>query len=243
MRQIALNIAALSLLLVFGAHSASAQSAVEQQGRVISVKGNLSVTRASQPSRMIGVNDLIGIGDELVTDERSEAVIQTSGGATIHIYPDSRVILNGQSSRISDFLHLFFGSIKVHVEKLSGRPNPHSLTTPTAVIAVRGTTFSVFVDDMDATMVAVDEGLVAVFNHRSPRDEVLLHPGQRTWVRGNQPPIKAQKFRGHSEHADMMPARHDGMDKAMNNSGMGRAMDPMSGGGAAGGMTGMPSHH
>jgi hypothetical protein len=138
------------------------------------------------------------------------------------------VIFNERSADVRELLHLFLGSIKVHIERLSGRPNPHKLTTPTAVIAVRGTTFSVFVDETDATLVAVDEGLVGVANVQSPDLEVLLKAGQRSWVRPGQPPQQAQAFRGRSERADLMPA--PGSQGMMgSNSGMAAGMSQQAG--------------
>jgi ferric-dicitrate binding protein FerR (iron transport regulator) len=234
-------VAAALTLLAWSSNPAVAQSPLAGQARLISVTGNLSLRRASMASRVMAVNETVGIGDELVTDAQSEAVIQAADGSTVHIYPDSRVIYNEHAAGIGDFLHLFFGSIKVHIEKLSGRPNPHSMTTPTAVIAVRGTTFSVFVDDTDATLVAVDEGLVSVANRRSAADEVLLRPGQRTWVRADQRPLRAQAFRGRSERADMMPGQRGNAGMSGNAmSGATGAMDAMSGSALSGGMTGMP---
>jgi ferric-dicitrate binding protein FerR (iron transport regulator) len=227
------NIVAVVLtLLAWAGVPAVAQTPLAGQGRVIAITGNLSVRHASLASRVLAVNENVGIGDELVTDAQSEAVIRSNDGSTVHIFPDSRVIYNEHAAGIGDFLQLFFGSIKVHIEKLSGRPNPHTMTTPTAVIAVRGTTFSVFVDDTDATLVAVDEGMVAVSNRRSPSDEVLLRPGQRTWVRADQRPLRAQVFRGGSERADMMPGQRGnaGMSgNAMNGAAMGSAMAGMPG--------------
>ncbi len=239
------TVAAAWVLAIWAAAPIAAQSLAGGQGRVVSVTGSISVKRANLGLKALALNDIVGVGDELITDALSEGVIQASDGSTVHIYPDSRVILNEPPAGFADFLHLFFGSIKVHIEKLSGRPNPHSLTTPTAVIAVRGTTFSVFVDDADATMVAVDEGMVAVSNRRSPSDEVLLRPGQRTWVRGTLPPMRAQAFRGPSEAADMMPGSggRGGMSgDAMHGAAGGGAMDHNSGsalGGRPSGMTGM----
>lgn len=236
----------IAILLMWFAVPVAAQTPVAGQGRVVSITGSVSVKRATLATRALSLNETVGIGDELVTDAQSEAIIQASDGSTVHIYPDSRVIFDQQTLGITDFLHLFFGSIKVHIEKLSGRPNPHRMTTPTAVIAVRGTTFSVFVDDTDATLVAVDEGLVAVANRSTPSDEVLLRPGQRTWVRGNQPPLMAQAFRGRSERADMMAGagamgRMSG--NAMNGTAMGGAMNAASGSTLSDrtrGMTGIP---
>jgi ferric-dicitrate binding protein FerR (iron transport regulator) len=162
-------------------------------------------------------------------------VIQSPDGSTVRIFPASRVIYNEQSRDIQDWLHLFFGSIKVHIEKLSGRPNPHNMTTPTAVIAVRGTTFSVFVDETNSTLVAVDEGVVAVANRRSRTDEILLQRGERTWVRGDQPPLRAQAFRGRSDRADLIPWRSGASQNAARN-----GMGDRSGDHTASGMTGSP---
>ena len=229
------------MLIGWASRPAAAQALATGQGRVVSVSGSLSVKRANLAARTLGLNEVIGTGDELVTDAQSEAIIQASDGSTVHIFPDSRVVFSEPSLGIADFLHLFFGSIKVHIEKLSGRPNPHSMTTPTAVIAVRGTTFSVFVDDTDATLVAVDEGLVAVSNRRAPSGEVLLRPGQRSWVRGNQPPLRAQAFRGRSEQADMMAGAQAmrGMGgNASTGSAMAGAMDANSGSALSGRMPG-----
>ena len=251
MRLSVLRAVAVALtLLACSSDLAVAQSPLAGPARIVSITGNLSVRRASAGTRALAVNQTIAVGDELVTDGQSEAIIQSADGSTIHIYPDSRVTYDEHATGISEFLHLFFGSIKVHIEKLSGRPNPHTMTTPTAVIAVRGTTFSVFVDDTDATLVAVDEGMVAVTNRGSLLDEVLLSAGERTWVRGNQRPLRAQAFRGRSERADMMPGprRNAGMSgEAINAAAKGGAMDAMSGSALSGGATGMPGklgpHH
>lgn len=245
------TIAAIAALLAWASVPVAAQIPSAGQVRVVSITGSLSVQRLGSAARSLAVNETVAIGDELVTGAQSEALIQESDGSTVHIYPDSRVVLSQPSGGITEFLHLFFGSIKVHIEKLGGRPNPHSMTTPTAVIAVRGTTFSVFVDDTDATLVAVDEGLVAVANRNSPSNEMLLRPGQRTWVRGSQPPLRAQAFRGASEHADMMPGLGAMNGMAGNAGGMsvGGAMDTRSGSALSGhipgtgGMSGAAGPH
>ena len=234
--------AALAAALLAGLTSAQAQVPDPGAARVVSLTGTLTLKGFRQESRLLRLNDPVHPGDELATGENSHAVLRTSDGSTVIIYPDSHVIFNERSADVRELLHLFLGSIKVHIEKLSGRPNPHKLTTPTAVIAVRGTTFSVFVDDMDSTLVAVDEGLVGVANLQSPDQEVLLKAGQRSWVRPGQPPQQAQAFRGRSERADLIPpsGRQSGM--ASGNPNMGAAMSQqagsMSGARGMGGMSG-----
>ena len=199
--------------------------------KVVSLIGALTVKRSREAARPLRLLDQVASGDELVSGPNSEALIQAPDGGTVRLFPDSHVIFNERSADIQEFLHLFLGSIKVHIEKLSGRPNPHKLTTPTAVIAVRGTTFSVFVDETEATLVAVDEGEVRVANVASPSQEVILRDGQRTWVQRGQPPVAAQRFRGRSERADLIPGigRQAGAGEAMHPppGGRGPGMDRM----------------
>lgn len=234
------------LLIALTARSSDAQTIPPPSsgsGRIVSLTGDLSVRRGGVQAQLLKRHDLVQVGDELITGANAEAVIQTSDGRTIRIFPDSRVIFSEGSPGIQGFLQLFLGSIKVHIEKLSGRPNPHTMTTPTAIIAVRGTTFSVFVDETDATLVAVDEGVVAVSNVRLPSQELLLRRGQKTWVRPGQPPMLAARFRGPSERADLIPGRGSmGMQGgAMGGTGMGQGSGSGSHGmGAMGGRGGPP---
>ena len=211
--------------------------------QIISLTGELSVRRGRLPVRILKLHELVQPSDELITGQNAEALIRTMDGSTVRIFPDSRVIFNEHSLDIQELLHLFLGSIKVHIEKLSGRPNPQKMTTPTAIIAVRGTTFSVFVDETDATLVAVDEGAVAVANRRSPSEEVVLGGGQRAWIRGDQPPTRAQAFRGRSERADLIPgpnAASRGMGgDGINRAGMGEMADSVSTMGSSRAMSGM----
>lgn len=242
-----LHLVILTLFLAF--QSSPAQTVPPQLpgAQIISLTGELSVRRGRLPVQVLKLHESVQAGDELITGQNSEALIRTSDGSTVRIFPDSRVIFSEQSQDIHEFFHLFLGSIKVRIEKLSGRPNPQKMTTPTAIIAVRGTMFSVFVDETDATLVAVDEGTVAVANRRSPSEEVLLHGGQRAWIRGDQPPTRAQAFRGRSERADLIPGPNAarGMGgEGMNRAGMGEMADSMPASGssrAMGGMGGMSS--
>lgn len=198
--------AVLAMGLLVALTSVQAQPPDPGAARVVSLTGALTLRSFRQDARILRINDAVHSGDELATGENSQAMLRTGDGSTVIVYPDSRIIFNERSADVRELLHLFLGSIKVHIEKLSGRPNPHKLSTPTAVIAVRGTTFSVFVDDVESTLVAVDEGLVGVANVRTPGQEVLLKAGQRTWVRHGQSPQEAQMFQGRSERADLMPA-------------------------------------
>jgi len=237
------------LLCLFVAAPASVWAQPAAGARVTALTGSLNVVRMRQTPRALGLNDPVLNGDELITGENSYATIHTTSGATVEIFPDSRLVFSERSADIQEFLRLFFGSIKVYIEKITGRPNPHKMTTPTAVIAVRGTIFSVFVDENDSTLVAVEEGVVGVTNVRYPDQEVILQRGQRTWVHEGQPPQQAQAFRGRSERADLAPPRmgvmgSDAAAGAMQGSmeQMDQRMENMSGSRGMGGMGSNSKH-
>jgi len=206
--------------------------------RVVSLTGTLTVTRLRQDPWLLRLHDAVQSGDELATGENSQAVLRSADGSTVVVYPDSRLVFNERSADVRELLHLFLGSIKVHIERISGRPNPHKMTTPTAVIAVRGTTFSVFVDDTDSTLIAVEEGEVAVANTQLPGQEVVLRAGQRTWVRPGQLPQQARAFRGRSERADLA----QGMGRGREAAGM-QQMDTMMGSRGMGAMSARTNPH
>jgi hypothetical protein len=78
--------------------------------------------------------------------------------------------------------------VKVYIQHLNGIPNPNNVSSPTAVISVRGTVFEVSVEDQDGTtFVSVDEGLVAVRSKAPAGGEVLLQPTESIRVFKNQP--------------------------------------------------------
>ena len=93
---------------------------------------------------------------------------------------------------LGDLLDLFLGRVKIHIQKLGGRPNRNRIFTPTAVISVRGTTFDVQVDENETTTVLVDEGLVSVAHRLLPsNDEIPVGEGESLTVYRDAPLAKA----------------------------------------------------
>ena len=101
------------------------------------------------------------------------------------------------------------GASRSTLRSLGGRPNYNRVTTPTAVISVRGTTFDVEVEEEDTTLVSVDEGQVAVQHALLPSKEPkILNGGEYVRVYKNQPlaqrsmdktPVIQQALRAASE--------------------------------------------
>jgi len=86
----------------------------------------------------------------------------------------------------SDLLNVVIGKVKVHIQHLPGIPNPNNVTTPTALISVRGTIFLVDVqDEQGTTTVSVDEGLVEVRHLKVASKSILIHPGEAKTVDPN----------------------------------------------------------
>ena len=185
------NLTVLVVLLLVALPMWAAPNGV--QGQMAAVKGNVSLVRGQASPVLLHKHDTVEAGDEILTDHKSSATIRMPDGSTVRIYPDSHVVLRTETGSWKEFLHVFLGTVRVQIEKLSGRPNPKSMTTPTAIIAVRGTIFSVSVDQTGDTQVGVGEGLVSVASLLQPQNEVLLKPGQSCWMRhGQQRPTQPQ---------------------------------------------------
>jgi hypothetical protein len=84
-------------------------------------------------------------------------------------------------------VNLMIGQVRFYIQRLGGRPNPYSVQTPTALIAVRGTVFDVNVDPAQIVEVRCLEGRVTVENLGR---EVVLDEGFKTLVRPNEIPLR-----------------------------------------------------
>jgi len=115
------------------------------------------------------------------------AKFQVSDGSTFEVFPNSEVTFR-KSYGIGDLLNVWMGKVKVYIQHTPLVPNPNNVTTPTALISVRGTIFDVDVQDLDGTtFVTVDEGLVDVRHLLVASRIVSLHPGESVQVLPNIP--------------------------------------------------------
>ena len=88
------------------------------------------------------------------------AKFQVSDGSTFEVFSNSELVFRKTYS-IGDLLNVWMGKVKVYIQHLPGIPNPNNVTTPTALISVRGTVFDVEVEDLEGTtFVSLDEGIV-----------------------------------------------------------------------------------
>ena len=140
------------------------------------------------------VNDELAAGDLIKTFKGGRLVLGLSDGSQAIIGEQTTVEIADLSRSPRTIFNVLRGKTRIRVEKMGGRPNPYRVNTPTAVIAVRGTLFDVFVSDKE-TQVRVHEGEVSVSNQASPDVLVILPPGWSTRVRPARPPDSPSTFR------------------------------------------------
>jgi hypothetical protein len=168
------------------AQQANAQS--DSLATVIKQQGIVSVIKdASKYSTALFQGSTVRAGQMITTGPDGYALFQVADGSTFEVFPNSQVTFRGTTG-INDLLNVWIGKIKVYIQHLPGIPNPNNVQTPTALISVRGTVFTVDVEDLEGTTrVSVDEGMVAVKNLRKGGNIVTLHPGEGTVVDPNVP--------------------------------------------------------
>jgi len=156
--------------------------------RVVLETGQVSVLRGVPQALFVG-ND-VKHQELIVTGHDGYARFEVSDGSTFEVFPDSKVVFHDNPTpTYKDLLNVVIGRIKVFIQHVNG-PNYNSVTTPTAVISVRGTVFVVDVEDDDGTtVVAVDDGLVQVRNLTAPGPEPMLKPGDAIRIYRGQPLI------------------------------------------------------
>jgi FecR protein len=118
---------------------------------------------------------------------KGSMLLDLQDGSQVLVKPNSHVVLKAPNQEKGYWLELLLGKISAKVQKRLGNAPSFRMGTPTAVITVRGTRFSVDVDKKKRTHVEVYEGLVEVagFFHGAP---VMVRPGYSTGVEQNRDP-------------------------------------------------------
>lgn len=161
----------------------------ESSAKVLQITGRVSLLRG-QEQWALNTGDWVANRQTIITGADGFAVLQVQDGSRIEVFPNSHLVFrNNAGDTTKELLDLFLGRVKVFVEKFGGKPNPNRVTTPTAVISVRGTIFDVQIEDDDATtLVSVEEGVVVVkhnvFAYTEPK---TLNAGEYVRVYRNQP--------------------------------------------------------
>src|ERR1035437_6718624 len=161
--------------------------AQDTAAKALVINGDVSVRRDGNPWALFEGNT-VRPQQMVKTGADGYARFQVFDGSTFEVFPNSQVMFRANPPSWKDLLDVVIGRVKVYIQHLNGVPNPNNVSSPTAVISVRGTVFEVVVEDEDGTtFVSVDEGLVGVRSKAVASAEVLLHPAESIRVFKNQP--------------------------------------------------------
>jgi len=140
------------LALVAGLTAASAAFAQDENaGMVVASRGEV-IAMSNGGSRELKQGDFVYVEDEIMTSNRSFAVLQFVDGAKVTVRPDSVMIVetylyNGNSEDAAT-LSLVSGGLRVITGAMAkSNPENYKVRTPVALMGVRGTEFSVMLCD------------------------------------------------------------------------------------------------
>jgi ferric-dicitrate binding protein FerR (iron transport regulator) len=196
------------VLIVFGL--LLLPSALFAQGalRVSSPVGQVEWRAASSRNFVALTNQAVQAGDELRTGPGGSVVLTAPDGTYMVVSENSRLTVEDfWSGNFKSIMNLMVGQVRFFIQRLGGRPAPYSVHTPTALIAVRGTTFDVFVDDSQVAEVRCLEGRVTVESFGFPDREVLLDPGFKTLVRPGEVPTIPVRLEAELQRNRVVPIR------------------------------------
>lgn len=137
----------VSTILVAALSISSVALAQDSAGMVVASRGEV-IAMANGGSRELKQGDFVYEKDEILTSNRSFAVLQFVDGAKVTVRPDSTLIIeqylyNGNDEDAAT-LGLVSGGLRVITGAMAkSNPENYKVRTPVALMGVRGTEFSV----------------------------------------------------------------------------------------------------
>lgn len=123
----------------------------ENAGMVVASRGEV-IAMSNGGSRELKQGDFVYVDDEIMTSNRSFAVLQFVDGAKVTVRPDSVMIVetylyNGNAEDVAT-LSLVSGGLRVITGAMAkSNPENYKVRTPVALMGVRGTEFSIMLCD------------------------------------------------------------------------------------------------
>ena len=167
--------------------------------QLITSSGMISILRDGKETWALNNGDYVQPGQVIVTGENGSGWFKVADGSMFEVYPKSKVVFRASGGfNLQDLLELWLGKVKVQIEHPGGvLPNPNKVSTPTAVISVRGTTFDVeYDDDKGFTTVVDEEGSVEVARLLRQDDKKILNAHEAIVVYKNEPLAKSSIDKG-----------------------------------------------
>ena len=138
----------LGILVLIGALATSPLAiAQDSSGMVVASRGEV-IAMSNGGSRELKQGDFVYVNDEIMTSNRSFAVLQFTDGAKVTVRPDSTMIIEQYLYAGNDSdeatLNLVEGGLRVITGAMAKtNPENYKVRTPVALMGVRGTEFSI----------------------------------------------------------------------------------------------------
>ncbi len=182
-----IHVLLLFLFLTGGAYS------WENTARVKFMLGKVERQQKNQTSwNRLRLNSKVFSGDRIKTSVNARIEIEMPDGTVVRV--DQNSIFDVKSIKTDEddgedemSFSLWAGNIWARFKKIVSDRQTRRIESPSAVVAIRGTTLEVNVDKQLTTRVSVVEGKVAV-SSREAGGEVLVGSNQQTVVRKGQAP-------------------------------------------------------
>ena len=234
--------ATIAFVLLFLALLMPSQARAEGPIRVTSIYGPVEMESASG-AKLIQTSSVptLDIGDIVRTGPGAQMTLELPDGSYMVVQENTTLeIEKFWGSDVKNLLKLITGKVRFYIQRLGGRPNPYRVDTPTALIAVRGTTFEVQVAG-SVTEVLCYDGRVSVESAGLSDREVVLNKGRKTRVEAGEYPMTPVAIDGvfgltrvmSVVRADNVPASRNPSAPVMPGAGgdndrRGRQIDPLS---------------
>lgn len=149
---------------------------------VLQVKGNAYYIDSSNSKIALKKADILRENQRIETSSRSSIDLSLPGGVLVRVAPLSKYQLHQINAQNPGRIvtHLQRGSVYNLVEKLAPEEN-FSVSTPTAIAGVRGTSFRVTVG-ANKTMVHVVQGSVAITQKAKGKKEYILEQYDKNYI-------------------------------------------------------------
>lgn len=136
-----------SIALIAALSFSAVATAEDSSGMVVASRGDV-IALSNGGSRELKQGDFVYVADEIMTSNRSFAVLQFTDGAKVTVRPDSTLIIEqylyagGDNDEAT--LNLVSGGLRVITGAMAkSNPENYKVRTPVALMGVRGTEFSI----------------------------------------------------------------------------------------------------
>jgi ribosomal protein L19 len=160
---------------------------------IAEVKGEVSI-RSPQGAALGAQRGSILPAETTIEIVKGSVLLDLQDGSQVLLKSHSRIVLRAPDQDKGYYLEALIGKIIAKVQKRLQNAPPFRMGTPTAVITVRGTRFSVEVSEKQKTRVEVFEGLVEVQSLQVPGPPILLKPGFSIGVDRNRAPESPRRW-------------------------------------------------